>query len=320
MRIINYIRISITDRCNYRCTYCMPEEGVELKDHKEILTIEELITFVEDLVPLGIKNVRLTGGEPLVRKNVEVLIKGLRAIPGIEDITLTTNGALLKKYGKILKESGLTRVNVSLDTLNPEKFREITRVGNLEDVIGGLREAKRVGLTPVKVNVVVIKDFNDDELLDFVGFAIKEEIQVRFIELMPIGESDEEYSKKHFYLKDIKEEINKEFELMAVDYNTNGPSSDFQVKGTKGYIGFIEALSNHFCSTCNRIRLTAEGKIRLCLHKDIEYDIKPLLRENHDSLKVQEFMKEILLIKPEKHNMEEEGWGNQKRKMSQIGG
>lgn len=320
MRTIDYIRISVTDRCNLRCVYCMPEKGVDLLKHQDMMSFEEIYNLVKALIPSGIKKIRLTGGEPLVRTGIESLIKMLRSLPEIEDITLTTNGILLEEMAKGLKDAGLTRVNVSLDSLDPVRFKQITRWGSLDKVLKGIDKAIEAGLKPVKINVVAIKGFNDDEFIDFVEYAYKKEVQVRFIELMPIGESDDEAILKHYPIDDIKKLIETRFTLEETsDIKTNGPAENYRITGGKGDVGFIGALSHKFCSTCNRLRLTSDGKIRPCLYIDKEYDVLKLIRDGASPEFLRDFVEEIILGKPEGHNMEE-GWGNQRRKMSQIGG
>lgn len=320
MRTIDYIRISVTDRCNLRCVYCMPEKGVDLLKHQEMMSFEEIYNLVKSLVPSGIKKIRLTGGEPLVRNGIETLIKMLRSIPEIEDITLTTNGILLEEMAEGLKAAGLTRVNVSLDSLEDSRFKQITRWGNLEKVLKGIDKAIKTGLKPVKINVVAIKGFNDDEFINFVEYAYNNEVQVRFIELMPIGESDDEAILKHYPIDKIKKLIETKYQLEETsDIKTNGPAENYKIIGGKGSVGFIGALSHKFCSTCNRLRVTSDGKIRPCLYIDKEYDVLKLIREGASADELRAFVEEIILGKPEGHNMEE-GWGNQRRKMSQIGG
>ncbi|KAF0091141.1 MAG: molybdenum cofactor biosynthesis protein A [Fusobacteria bacterium] len=320
MRTIDYIRISVTDRCNLRCVYCMPENGVDLLKHQDMMSFEEIYNLILALVPAGIKKIRLTGGEPLVRNGIEKLIKMLRSIPEIEDITLTTNGILLEEMAEGLKAAGLSRINVSLDSLDEIRFKQITRWGSLEKVLKGIDKAIDIGLKPVKINVVAIKGFNDDEFINFVEYAYKKEVQVRFIELMPIGESDDEAILKHYPIADIKELIETKFQLEETsDIKTNGPAENYRIIGGKGSVGFIGALSHKFCSTCNRLRLTADGRIRPCLYIDKEYDVLKLIRDEASPDELRAFVEEIILGKPEGHNMED-GWGNQRRKMSQIGG
>ncbi len=320
MRTIDYIRISVTDRCNLRCVYCMPENGVDLLKHQDMMSFEEIYNLVKALVPLGIKKIRLTGGEPLVRSGIENLIKMLRSIPEIEDITLTTNGILLEEMAEGLKNAGLTRINVSLDSLNENRFKQVTRWGSLDKVLKGINKAIEIGLKPVKINVVAIKGFNDDEFIEFADYAFRKEVQVRFIELMPIGESDHDAFLKHYPISEIKELLETKYELEeTTEIKTNGPAENYKIIGGIGSVGFIGALSHKFCSTCNRLRLTADGKIRPCLYMDLEYDVLKLIRSGASDEELRNFISEIILGKPEGHNMEE-GWGNQRRRMSQIGG
>lgn len=320
MRKIDYIRISITDRCNLRCIYCMPEEGIDLMKHEDLMSFEEIEYLVRSVVPLGIKKIRLTGGEPLVRLGVTDLIRKLKYIEDVEDITLTTNGILLKEMAPSLKVAGLSRVNISLDTLDEAKFKEITRCGDLNKVLDGIKKSLEVGLAPVKINVVAIKGFNDDEFIRLVEFAYKNPVQVRFIELMPIGESDDYATLKHYPIDDIKKLIEEKYNLKKTyRIKTNGPAENYEIVGGKGSLGFIGALTHKFCSSCNRIRVTADGKIRPCLYKDLEYDVLGLIRKGASIKEVKVFVEEVILNKPIGHDMEN-GWGDQKRKMFQIGG
>ncbi len=319
-RNIDYLRISVTDRCNYRCVYCMPEEGVPLKSHAEMLTLEEIIRAAANFAELGIKRVRLTGGEPLVRKDIVSLVRRLEEIPAIEDISLTTNGLLLPKFAYDLQAAGLRRVNISLDSLKPERFHAITRVGNLSDVLRAIDIGLEVGFAPLKINVVLSRGVNDDELFDFVELARARAVHVRFIELMPIGESDGTALEQFIPVSEIKLRLAERYEFTPVaDMFGGGPANYLQIPGFKGTIGLISALSNHFCSQCNRMRLTADGKLRPCLYSETEYDLREKLRGNISDAELQDFLRTVLLAKPEKHHMEA-GWGKQARSMSQIGG
>jgi GTP 3',8-cyclase len=321
-REINYLRISITDRCNLRCVYCMPEEGIELKASEDILSFEEILNIVKAAVPLGIKKIRITGGEPLVRLGLTDFIKSLKAIPEIDDIALTTNATLLAKKALELKEAGLNRVNISLDTLKEDRFKHITRSGNLKDVWSGIEAAFAVGLSPVKINMVVMKGFNDDEIPDFVQLAKVYPLHVRFIELMPIGVSDDWSKGKHMSAREIITAIEEAQGTMVVTKEVigNGPANYFQLAGAKGTIGFISALSNHFCGTCNRVRLTSEGCLRTCLHDATEIDLKKPLRGGAKPQELTEIIAESIREKPLQHRMIDEGWKNNTRVMSQIGG
>lgn len=288
-RDINYLRISVTDRCNFRCRYCMPEKGVESKSHDEILRFEEILDFVKAVTPLGISKVRITGGEPLVRKGIVNFISKLSNIPEIQDLSMTTNASLLAPMTGALKHAGLKRVNISLDSLKEEKFRWITRRGKLDDVFQGIDAAIREGLTPVKVNCVVTRGFNDDEINDFVNLTKEYPIYIRFIELMPLGGSG--WSKGHFMVADEIKFLIKE-ELIPIEVSVGaGPARYFKVPGALGGVGFITPISRHFCDNCNRVRLTADGKLKPCLESDIEIDVKKALREKRVIKKSGAFLK-----------------------------
>lgn len=317
-REINYLRVSITDRCNFRCLYCMPEEGVAPKTHYDILSFEEITEFIKAVVPLGISKVRVTGGEPLVRIGVEDFIRGLSAIEGIEDISMTTNGVLLSKMAKDLKEAGLDRVNISLDTLKPERFTKITRCGQLSDALKGIKAAIDAELTPIKLNCVIVKNFNDDEIMDFVNLTRKYPMYIRFIELMPLGEKG--WGKGHYLsTEEIKKTINEELIPMEVSAGA-GPAKYYKVSDGLGGIGFITPISSHFCAKCNRIRLTADGKLKPCLESDVEIDVKSILREKKGKSEIQRKFIEAIKCKPEHHLMNPDDDSKHDRLMWQIGG
>lgn len=317
-RNIDYLRISITDRCNLRCIYCMPEEGIkELLPHREILTYEEILRVVKIAVSLGISKIRITGGEPLVRKDVVDFIEKLSKTEGIKDIGMTTNGLLLKKYAKALFEAGLKRVNVSLDSLSEEKFRMITRVGSLKDVIEGIEEAYRVGLAPVKINVVAMKGINDNEIENFARWSKEVPYQIRFIEFMPIGRVEIWNQELFISSEEIKRIIeNKVGRLIPVEVKKSGPAEYFMLEGAKGLLGFISPMTTHICVRCNRLRLTAEGKIRPCLFSDKEIDLKNYLRGNASDEKIRDILIETINSKP--HGMSKQV--KPLRPMSTIGG
>ena len=314
-REINYLRISITDLCNLRCRYCTPEDGIKKRCHSEILTLEEIEEVVKASTKLGINKVRLTGGEPLVRKGIVELVRKISDIKGINEIALTTNGTLLKELAKPLKEAGLKRVNISIDTLKEDRYEYITRGGKLSDVLEGIEAAKEAGLYPLKFNVVLVKGFNDDEIEDFVNLTIDNEIDIRFIELMPIGENGE-MSKEHFISNNVV--LDKNPSLMpVVSSDKSAPAKYYKLDGAKGKIGLINPISSHFCSNCNRLRLTADGKIKPCLHSNEEIDIRTTLRENKDLLSV---ISKAVKIKPKEHHINEEDYTPIDREMFQIGG
>lgn len=317
-REIDYLRIAVTDRCNLRCTYCMPPEGVTPKNHEEILSIEEIIRSVGVFSTAGIRKIRLTGGEPLVRKNITGLIRGLKGIAGIEEISLTTNGILLGPMARDLKEAGLDRVNISLDTLDPERFREITRLGDLSLVLEGIDRALEMGLTPLKVNAVAIRGFNDGEIGDFLKLAVEKSLEVRFIELMPVGQGDS-VGEEHIPVEEILAEAQKHYELVPEEKG-RGPARVYRVQGTGARLGLIGALTSHFCDSCNRMRLTADGKLRPCLYSSREYDLRSVLRGGGDDGAVLDLYSLAIGKKPEKHNMQSGAWEEEDRYMSQIGG
>lgn len=320
-RTVNYLRISITDKCNLRCIYCMPAEGIKLKAHEELLRFEELTELVKVAAELGVTKVRLTGGEPLVRKNMVSFVEAIAQVPGIDDIALTTNGVLLPKLGPALKQAGLKRVNVSLDSLQPARFRWITRVGEWIDTWAGIETALELGFDPVKINMVVIRGVNDDEILDFVDLTYRYPLHVRFIEFMPIGTSDGWAQKRLVPYAEIKEIIEKRVELIPVkSVKGNGPAKYYQLPGTKGTVGFISPITNHFCQHCNRLRLTAEGKLRPCLHSSWEIDLKASLRAGASREQLAELFREAIRRKPQHHTMSDDGWQDQPRMMYQIGG
>lgn len=318
-RPINYLRISVTDRCNLRCVYCMPAEGISLMSHNDILTYEEIYTVARAAAGLGINKIRLTGGEPLVRLGLPGLIQMLAQIEGVDDISLTTNGTLLGRYASELKSAGLRRVNVSLDTLKPDRFKLITRLGdNLGEVLAGIEVARAVGLEPVKLNVVVMAGINDDELLDFAAKTVTEGWQVRFIELMPLVGKDT--TPQFVSASEMKRRLEPLGELTPfLPGMGNGPARYFRLPKAKGAIGFITPISEHFCFQCNRMRLTADGRLRPCLLSDYEVDLKPSLRSGISSSGLKKLIKQAVAGKPQRHQLAE-GSVPKDRPFSQVGG
>lgn len=314
-RTIDYLRISLTDRCNLRCIYCMPAEGIEQVSHNDILTFDEILRLVRVAASMGVRRVRLTGGEPLVRKGVTGLVRDLHAIEGIEDISLTTNGVLLSRMASELRQAGLTRVNISLDTLDPDQFTHITRLGKIEDVLQGIQASLEAGFNPVKVNAVAVKSLNQDYLA-FAKLSIDRPLHVRFIEYMPVGNSQGSCGagwgpEDVISCDDIRAEVNKGAkakgigELIPVDSahkpNGGGPARYFSFPNALGTVGFISPLSRHFCGECNRLRLTSTGGLRPCLFSDKEYDVKRALRtQNDDELRA--LLAQALNTKPEEHH------------------
>jgi cyclic pyranopterin phosphate synthase len=302
-RIIDYMRISITDRCNLRCIYCMPSDGIKPIEHKNILSYEEIIRIVKISAGLGVRKVRFTGGEPLIRGNLPYLIASVHNIDGIEDISLTTNGLLLKKYAYQLARAGLRRINISLDSFRPERYKEITRGGDINDVLEGIHEAEKSGLTPVKINMVPIRGFNDDEIEEFAGLTMKKECHVRFIEFMPIGDREIWGHEKYISTDEIKERVSKIAPITAVKIRKSGPARYFRFEGAPGVIGFISPLTHHFCNTCNRLRLTSDGKLRPCLFSETEIDLRSAIRCGAEDEEIERLLRLAIEIKPEGHSI-----------------
>ena len=311
-REINYLRISVTDLCNLRCQYCMPQSGVCKLEHDDVLSIEEFYEIASAFVSLGVSKIRITGGEPLVKNGIIELIEKISSL-GVKDLAMTTNGLLLPEYAQDLKKAGLDRVNISLDTLDYKKYSEITRGGDLFKVLKGIEEAKRVGLTPIKINTVLIGDFNIDEIENLVYITKEEEIDVRFIELMPIGEASDWASKKFVSNDMILERVPELEKTVAKDLSS--PAVYYKLPDGKGKVGIINPISCKFCDACNRVRLTSTGKLKLCLHSDDEIDLREVLRSGGD---LKEAIKNSILKKPEEHHLEEGQFI--KRNMNEIGG
>lgn len=317
-RIIDYFRISVTDRCNLRCLYCMPSGGIKLLSHDEILRYEEIIRLSQIAYELGFRKFRITGGEPLCRKGISYLISGIAKISSDIDLSITTNGVLLAKYADELKSAGLSRVNISLDTLNKEKFKEITHFDLFDEVINSINRAVEIGFDPVKINVVVVRGINDDEILDFVEFVKDKPLIVRFIELMPFRKNNWN-EKKFISSAEIRQIIEKHHSLSNIeDSFSNGPSVDYKINGYKGRIGFISPLTEKFCSSCNRLRLTADGYLLPCLISDKEIDIKTPMRSGANDKELMSIIQSAILNKPKGHKLNKAC--TTMRGMSRIGG
>ena len=313
-RDINYLRISVTDRCNLRCQYCMPEEGINSIGHENILTFENIERIVRTAAKLGIEKYRITGGEPLARKGIVDLIHNLSKIEGVKELAMTTNGILLADKAEALKKAGLHRVNVSLDSLKPTRYIRITRGGHLDEAIAGINAAVKAGLTPIKLNVVVMKGFNDDEIMDFVQLTYQHPYQIRFIELMPIGLATE--GNEYGFISN--EEVKQKLPMLTPVAEKNGVAEVFKYPGAVGTIGFISALSSHFCGECNKIRLTSDGKLKTCLHSNQEIDLDEALKQEDDEL-LKKVLERSILKKEAKHHLNE-GAGPISRDMNKIGG
>jgi len=321
-RLINYLRVSVTERCNLRCVYCMPPEGVAPKTHDEVLRYEEIARLVRVASGLGISRVRLTGGEPLVRRGLVDLVAMVAAIRGIEDLSMTTNGTLLAPHAADLAHAGLRRVNVSLDTLDPDRFRAVTRLGNLEDVLAGIRAAAEAGLAPIKINVVVMRDGNADEVTAFARRTVTDGWNVRFIEMMPIGEGAQVSAAQYVPSGLIRAAIEAELgPLESATLPGNGPARYWKVPGAVGTIGFISPISQHFCRVCNRLRLTADGKLLPCLFSppEAEVDLRTPLRDGASDEELAGLFRLAIASKPDGHHLDERAVPTCRR-MSTVGG
>lgn len=281
----------------------MPSEGVIPIEHKEILRFEEIVRIAKIASGIGVRKIRITGGEPLVRKNVTYLIKEIKSIEGIEDLSLTTNGVLLLKYAEELAEAGLDRINISLDSCRPERYKEITRGGDISVVMSGIAAAEMAGLKPIKVNMVPIRDFNDNEIADLARITLKTPYQVRFIEFMPFGTDNIWGPEKYIPADEIKSIVESIGPLVPVTLRKSGPARYFKFDGAPGVIGFISPISHHFCNDCNRLRLTADGKIRPCLFSETEIDLKPALRGGVPDREIERLIRLSIEVKPEGHNI-----------------
>ena len=321
-RHINYLRISITDRCNLRCIYCMPIDGISHLSHENILSYEEIVRIARIAVKGGITKIRITGGEPLVRKGVVNLVGWLSQLEGIEDLSMTTNGILLSEFAKPLFEAGLKRVNVSMDSLKPDRFREITRGGELSSLIRGIEKANEVGMNPIKINVVGMNGFNEDEILDFAQLTLERNCQVRFIEFMPVGLKNGWKEERYLSCSTIKKIIQENYNLqpLGIKKQNGGPADLYRLENAKGIIGFINAISGHFCSTCNRLRLTADGKLRPCLFSDEEFDVRMAMRQGDSDEELRALLHTALSNKPEGHAITKPSFKKCAREMVKIGG
>lgn len=320
-RAHTYLRISVTDRCNLRCRYCMPSEGVELFERREVLTFDEIERLSGIFVRLGVKKIRITGGEPLVRRDIENLCKRLSSLPGLETLALTTNGVLLEEKALALREAGITQVNISLDTLHPERFENITLRNQFNATIRGIETALQVGFPLVKINTVVMKGFNEDELLDFVEFAKALSLNIRFIEYMPfLGNGWSEVRLMPYV--EMKTIIEAKHSLVPLKQKETvpGPAKDFRIQGCNASIGFITTMSDHFCGDCNRLRLTADGKLRNCLFSPERFDLKRLLRSGAPDEILEDTIRMGIILKWEKHPEADQLVDMQSNVMVAIGG
>lgn len=301
-RNIEYVRLSVTDRCDLRCSYCMPQGFSDFHEPSEWLSFEEIERVMAAFAALGTRRVRITGGEPLVRRDLPLLVERLAALPGLNDLSLSTNATRLAKLAEPLKRAGISRINVSLDTLRPERFKAITQ-GLLSKVIDGLMAAKRAGLAPVKINMVVMREVNEDEVEEMVNFCIEHDFTLRFIEAMPMGDTGR--ATGYVDLQEVKQRLAARFELLPAVMPGGGPARYMQVAGSKLKIGFITPISQHFCATCNRVRLSVDGTLYLCLGNEHRFELRPLLRGGISDEELKEAIVEAIALKPERHEFRE---------------
>ena len=304
-RQIQYVRLSVTDRCDFRCSYCMPKQFKGFAEPDHWLTFDEIERVIRAFGELGVSRIRITGGEPLVRRNLPQLAGRLSALSGIEDLSLSTNASQLARHAHTLKQGGVTRINVSLDSLRPERFKKITQNGKLEKVIEGLMAAKAVGFNPIKINMVAMKGVNDDEIEDMVEFCLEHDFTLRLIETMPMGSTGQDASQQYLNLQDVKAALGRHYELIPAVMPGGGPARYVRIKGTELRIGFITPISQHFCATCNRVRLSVEGTLYLCLGQENKYEFRPLLRQGISDNGLKEAIIEAIALKPERHEFTE---------------
>ncbi len=320
-RTIDYIRLSVTDRCNLRCTYCMAED-MQFLPRRDLLTFEEIETLCAHLVTRGVRRIRLTGGEPLVRKGIEQLVDEIGALPGLDDFTMTTNGASLRKHAKRLYDGGLRRLNISLDSLNPERFKQLTRTGDLAKVIDGIHAAKEAGFKRIKLNAVILKGRNEDEVLDLVTFARQEGLDISFIEEMPLGDVSDHSRAETFYSSDdVQALIETRYPLTPTTESTPGPSRYFKMADSDSRVGFISPHSHNFCDSCNRVRVTVEGRLLLCLGNEHSVDLRAVLRRHPGDMQaLKTAIINALPLKPERHHFTTDGDVQVVRFMNMTGG
>lgn len=320
-RRVRYVRISVTDRCDFRCVYCMSEEMTFLP-RAQVLTLEELALVARAFIELGVEKVRLTGGEPLVRRDIDQLVEQIGALPGLKDFAMTTNGASLPKFARRLREAGMTRLNISLDSLDPERFRQLTRTGDLARVIDGIRAAREAGFVRTKLNAVILKGRNDDEVIDLVDFARNEGLDISFIEEMPLGDvSDHRRDETYCSSDEVQALIETRYPLTPTTESTLGPSRYFRMADSDTRVGFISPHSHNFCATCNRVRVTVEGRLLLCLGNEHSVDLRRVLRAHPGDI---EALKRAIVaampLKPERHHFTTDGDVHVVRFMNMTGG
>lgn len=303
-RAIEYVRVSVTDKCDLRCVYCLPQGYDGFDDPEHWLTFDEIERVLRAFAELGVRRVRLTGGEPLVRKNLPDLAARIARLPGVDDISLSTNAVQLARHAQALKAAGVTRLNVSLDSLDAQRFQKITG-GKLEKVLAGLNAARAAGFHPIKINMVVMRGVNDDEVEAMVDYCIAHDFTLRFIETMPVGDTGRDATSHYVDLQTIKQRLAQRYELVPGVMPGGGPARYYRVAGTELRLGFITPISQHFCETCNRVRLAADGTLYLCLGQDDKLELRPLLRAGIDDAGLRDAIVGAIARKPERHEFRE---------------
>ena len=338
-RQVDYVRLSVTDRCDFRCVYCMTEE-MQFLPRKEVLSLEEIYLVARAFTELGVRRLRLTGGEPLVRNNVMALIQALGQLPGLDELLLTTNGAQLEKLAEPLREAGVNRINISIDSLDAERFHRITRTGRLDKVLAGIEAARRSGFDRIRLNSVIMRGYNDDEVLALTDYAVSRGLDIAFIEEMPLGQASDHQREETVCSNDwVREQISQRYSLQSSDATTAGPSRYFSIPGERSRIGFISPMSHNFCADCNRVRMTVEGRLLLCLGNEHSADLRAVLRNGVDSayladelsslgraqnIEVPQQLKDAIVaamdLKPERHHFYEADYAQPVRLMNMTGG
>lgn len=318
-RSIDYLRVSVTDRCNLKCIYCVPKTGVTHINESGILSSEEIARFVSIGKRFGLRKVRLTGGEPLVRPDILRLVSSIKAT-GIRDLTLTTNGIRLADMAGDLKKAGVNRVNISLDTLDPEKYRAITRGGDMQRVLEGIKKAEEAGLYPVKINVVPMPGLTDDEIQKFASLTFEKDYHIRYIEFMRMGRNEASGKTGHLTKREIMDRVSDLGRLIPLTFRGGGPSRNYRIEGARGVVGFISPVTDHFCGSCNRLRLTAAGMLRPCLFSNVELDVRALMRSDASDEKLEKLFQRAVAVKPAGHSLEGETIFMGLSSMSEIGG
>ena len=302
-RVVDYVRISVTDRCDFRCVYCMDDQVEKFVPRAQLLTLEEITRIAKAFTELGVKKIRITGGEPLIRRNIIKLFEDIGQLPGLNELVTTTNGSQLTKLAQPLKDAGVKRINTSLDSLNPKKFKRITRVGELNKVLAGIDAALAVGYEKIKLNAVILKNRNDDEIIDLIRFAGERNMDISFIEEMPLGViGDHDRAEAYYSSDEIKKDIEGVFTLVPTTESTGGPSKYFKVTETGTRVGFISPHSHNFCGQCNRVRLTCEGRLLLCLGQEHSVDLRKTVRAYPGEMeKLKQAIRDSMSIKPKGH-------------------